>query len=432
MVQIFIILGLILLNGIFSMSEIAIIQARKTSLQSQASKGSKGAKVALDLASNSSRFLSSIQIGITLVGILTGLYSGSEISVTFANYLTSIGVSSNIALGLSQTIIVVIVTYFTIVLGELLPKRIGITSPEKVAMIVSRPMNFLSKIASPVVSLLSKSTSLFEKIFGIKEEDARVTEDEIISMVQEGTDDGEITLLEQDIVENVFTVGDLCINNIMTLRSDIVYLEKDMTEDEVRAIIEANIFEEYPVVDGGLDNVIGVLSIKDYLLNYGRQTFSLVNLVKPPIYFHETMNVYKMLEEMKKRKMSRALVCDEFGSLSGFIALKDVLEALIGNLDDAEEEPDIIERADEGGWLVDGQTLLYDFSRHFDIEDELDDEYDFSTVAGLILDHLEHIPVAGETFEWQGLHFEIVDMDGPRIDKIIVKKIEQPQIEEED
>lgn len=431
MVQIFIILCLILLNGVFSMSEIAIIQARKTRLQSDANKGSKSAKTALELASNSSKFLSSVQIGITLVGILTGLYSGSEIATTLANALNSVGVPDNIALGLSKTIIVIIVTYFTIVLGELLPKRIGITSPEKVAKIVAGPMYFLSKIGTPLVWLLSKSTSFFEKLLGIKEDDPKVTEDEIISMVQEGTDDGEITLLEQDIVENVFTVGDLCINNIMTLRSDIVYLEKDMTEEEVRAIIEANIFEEYPVVDGGLDNVIGVLSIKDYLLNHGRQTFSLENLVKPPLYFHETMNVYKMLEEMKKRKISRALVCDEFGSLSGFIALKDVIEALIGNLDDAEEEPDIIERADEGGWLVDGQTLLYDFLRHFDIEYEVE-EFDYSTVAGLVLDHLEHIPVVGETFEWQDLHFEIVDMDGPRIDKIIVKRIPEALVEEED
>ncbi len=425
MVQLIIILCLILLNGIFSMSEIAIIQARKTRLQSEANKGSKSAQTALDLASNSSKFLSSVQIGITLVGILTGLYSGSEISVTFADMLASIGVPSNIALGLSQTIIVIIVTYFTIVLGELLPKRIGITSPERVAKIVARPMAFLSKIASPIVWLLSKSTYLFERMLGIKEDDPKVTEDEIISMVQEGTDDGEITTLEQDIVENVFTVGDLSVNNIMTIRADIVYLEKDMTEEEVRAIIEENIFEEYPVVDGDLDNVIGVLSIKDYLLNHGRQSFNLVNLIKPPVYFHETMNVYKMLEEMKRRKISRALVCDEFGSLSGFIALKDVLEALIGNLDDAEEEPDIVARSDDEGWLVEGQCLLYDFLRHFDIEDELE-EYEFSTVAGLILDHLEHIPVAGETFVWQGLHFEIVDMDGPRIDKIIVKQISEP------
>ena len=403
--EVFIILFLILLNGVFSMSEIAMISARKSSLQSEAEDGNGKAKRALKLAGDPDKFLSTIQIGITLIGILTGIFSGNEIARSLGGVFEKWGVPVSTASGLAKTLIVIIVTYFSIVLGELVPKRIGMSKAEKVAKAMAGPMSVLSKIASPFIWILSKSTAGVAKMLGIKENDNNVTEDEIISLVQEGTEDGEVSAVEQDIVERVFTLGDLSVNTIMTSRQDIVWLDKTMTEAEVREVIEENIYEEYPVCDDDLDHVIGVLNIKDFLRGYGKDGFDLVKMMRDPVYFHENMTVYKVLEEMKVKRISRALVCDEFGSLCGFISLKDIMEALVGNVnDDEEEEPYIVPRlgtdgkpdtTGASGYLVEGQCPIYDF------------------------------------LSWEGFSFEVVDMDGPRIDKVLVHKIQQEPEEKE-
>lgn len=404
------------------MSEIALISARKSNLQADANKGSKAARTALNLASDPDKFLSSVQIGITLIGILTGIFSGNKIAAAFCGLLERAGMMHPVASAVSQTIIVVIVTYFSIVLGELVPKRIAMSSSEKVAKIVAGPMKVISVIASPFVWLLSKSTWLMVKILGIKSQEAKVTEEEIKSIIQEGTDEGEVSQVEQDIVERVFALGDLKVGMIMTLRSDIVWIEKDMSEDEIKSTIQENLFEEYPVADGDLDHVIGVLSLKDYVLNLSKNDFSLDKMIHEPVYFHEYMNVYTVLEEMKAKKISRALVCDEFGSCSGIITLKDIMEALIGTIsDEHQREPDIVKRKNNDGWLVDGQCTMYDFIRHFDMDDSVLVDYEYNTIAGLILDELDHVPVAGEKVVWNGFEFEVVDMDGARIDKVIVK-----------
>lgn len=423
--EVFIILILILLNGVFAMAEIAVISARKSSLQSDANKGSKAAWKALRLAENPDRFLSSVQVGITLIGLLTGMFSGNKIAAIFSDVLIGAGLNPGFATGLAQAIIILIVTYLSIVIGELVPKRIGMNAAEKVAKALAGPMGFISRVATPVVWLLSKSTSLIIRAFGIKGHESKVTEEEIKSIIQEGADVGEVLPVEQDIVGRVFILGDLSVSSIMTLRGDIVWLDKDMSEEEVRKCIEKNLYEEYPVADGDLDHVLGVLRLKDFVLNIGKDNFVLENLMTKPLYFHENMNVYKVLEEMKAKKVSRALVCDEFGSCCGIITLKDILEALIGNVDDdMEEDPEIVERTGGDGWLVDGQCTIYDFLDHFDMDEEMQD-YEYTTVAGLILDELEHVPEPGECVEWGCFRFEVVDMDGPRIDKVIVKKTEE-------
>lgn len=432
MEEIFIILFLILLNGIFSMSEISLISARKSSLQSEANKGNKSAQTALKLAENPDRFLSSVQVGITLIGLLTGMFSGNKIAAIFTDVMVRAGLSESVASALAQTIIIIVVTYFSIVLGELVPKRIGMSAAEKVAKIVAGPMKFISKLTYPLVWVLSKSTSLIVKILGVKSQESKVTEEEIKSIIQEGTEEGEVSLVEQDIVERVFTLGDLSVSTIMTLRNDVTWLEIGMNEAEVRETIENNLYEEYPVADGDLDHVVGILRLKDFVLNVGKGDFHLEKMIQTPVYFHENMNVYKVLEEMKSKKVSRALVCDEFGSCCGIITLKDILEALIGTVsDDDDSDPDIVERSGKDGWLVDGQCSIYDFLRHFDQDDEMQD-YEYTTVAGLIFDELEHMPVAGDTVEWGDFTFEVVDMDGPRIDKIIVKLKEKEDEEEDD
>lgn len=413
---------LILLNGFFAMSEIALISARRSNLQAEANSGNKGAKKALDLSSDPDRFLSAIQIGITLIGILTGIFSGNRIAADLAGMFVKAGMSASFALPLSKAVIVVIVTFLTLIFGELVPKRIGMSASEKVAKFVAGPMKFLSAVASPLVWVLSKTTRLISNILHVHDQEAKITEEEIKSIIQEGTDEGEVLPLEQDIVENVFALGDLKVSAIMTLQDDIVWLEADMGEAEVRKIIEDTLFEEYPVLDDDGD-VTGILSLKDFVVNIGKPDFNLAGMMREPVYFHENMSVYKVLEEMKQKKVSRALVCDEFGSCTGIITLKDIMEALIGNMnDDSQKEPDILLRKDGESWLVAGQCSIYDFLRHFDIDDDFLQETEFTTVAGLILEELEHVPQTGETVEWKDFIFEVVDMDGARIDKLIVKK----------
>ena len=407
------------------MSEIALISARKSSLKSEASKGSKSARKALGLQDNPDRLLSSVQIGITLIGLLTGMFSGNKIATLLAQVLADVGLEYRLASGLAQTLIIIVVTFLSIVLGELVPKRIGMNSAERVAMVMAGPMSFISKLAKPVVWLLSKSTSLIICLLGVKEQESKVTEEEIKSIIQEGTDVGEVLPVEQDIVGRVFTLGDLTVSSIMTLRSDIVWLERSMTEAEVRECIERNLYEEYPVVDNDLDHVVGILRLKDFVVNSGKPHFSLEKMLTRPTYFHENMSVYKTLEEMKSQKVSRALVCDEFGSCCGIITHKDILEALIDDMhDDIEDTPDIVERAGGGGWLVGGQCMMYEFLDHFGLDEAMQD-YEFTTVAGLILHTLERMPTVGECVRWGEFTFEVVDMDGPRIDKVIVKKVPQ-------
>lgn len=401
------------------MSEVALISARKTRLSTDAKKGSKAAGVALKLANDPDRFLSTVQIGITLIGILTGIYSGNKIASDFSDILVSWGIPVNYSATLAQGIIVVIVTYLTIIFGELVPKRIGLSIAEQAAKTVSRPMNLLSTLALPFVWLLSKSTELIFNLSGIKEVDNKVTEEEIKSIIQEGTEDGEVQPVEQDIMQRVFLLGDLKVSSIMTHKSDIVWLDTDMGADEVKKLLSQKLYEFYPIAEGDLDHVKGIVNLKDLVLHLYEPDFKLEALIHEAVFFHESMNVYKALEQMKARKISRALVCDEFGVCTGIITLRDILEGLVGTMDAPGEEPDIIKRVSGDGWLVDGQCALYDFLCYFDRQD-LFENAEYHTLGGLILQQLQHIPTSGETLQWNGFHLEIVDMDGARIDKVLV------------
>lgn len=401
------------------MSEVALISARKSRLSSDAKKGSKSAKVALKLANDPDRFLSTVQIGITLIGILTGIYSGNRIAADLTETMISWGVSVTYASALAQGIIVVVVTYLTIIFGELVPKRIGLSVAEKATKVVARPMRVLASIALPFVWLLSKSTEIIFNLLGIKETDNKVTEEEIKSIIEEGTEEGEVQPVEKDIMQRVFLLGDLKVSSIMTHKSDIVWLDMDMTADEVRAVVNENLFEFYPIADGDLDHVKGIVNLKDLVVHLSNPDFKLASLIHEATYFHESMNVYKVLEQMKMQKISRALVCDEFGICTGIITLRDILEGLVGNVDDPEEEPDIIKRVNKEGWLVDGQCSLYDFLCYFNRSD-LFEASEYHTLGGLLLKELQHIPTSGETLQWNGFTFEVVDMDGARIDKVLV------------
>lgn len=417
--DILIILILILINGLFSMCEVALITARKSSLLTDAKRGSASAKTVLKLTEEPSKFLSTIQVGITLIGILTGLFSGSAFAGDFALVFESWGLNSQLAFAVAQTIIVVVVTFFTILLGELVPKKMGMSAAEKIAKLMAGPMLFLSLIASPIVWILSHSTDWIVKILGIHSQEAKVTEEEIKSMIAEGKEDGEVQDVEQDIVERVFSLGDRTVESIMTSRSDIVWIDKDMTNSEINSLVQENLYEVYPVGDGSLDKVLGVVFLKELFGKLENVDFKIMSIIRPIQYLHENMDVYKVLQSMKDKQIGYGLVYDEFGVCQGIVTHKDILEGLVGAISDSEEEPDITERV-SGGWLVDGQCPFYDFLSHFELE-ELYSEYDYNTVGGLTLDVLEHVPVAGEKFVWNKFEFEIVDMDAARIDKLIVK-----------
>ena len=420
--EILIIFLLILLNGLFSMSEVALISARKSSINADAKRGSRAAKNVQALTDKPNRFLSTVQIGITLIGILTGMYSGDSIASDLAPVFVGWGMSASVAQSVSQVIIVVLVTYFTLIFGELVPKRFGMNAPESIAKKMSGPLLLLCGLAKPFVWILDKSTSFFVKVAKLEENEAKVTEEEIKSMIAEGTEDGEVQEVEQDIVERVFSLGDRKIESIMTSRNEIVWIDKEMTNSEIAHIVEENLYEVYPVGEGSLDEIVGVVYLKDLFGKISRPDFSIETILRPAQYFHEYTDVYKVLEQMKMLQVAYGLVCDEFGVCQGIVTHKDILEGLVGSIDD-EDEPDIVARTGGDGWLVDGQCQFYDFLAHFDKE-SLATENDYNTVGGLILELLEHIPKSGEVVEWNGFKLEVMDMDGARIDKVLVTKTE--------
>ena len=427
--EILIIVLLILLNGLFAMSEMALVSARKSNLEMQARQGSRGARKALRLAKDPDRFLSTVQIGITLIGILTGIYSGDTLAARFGEELARLGIPLRTATAIAQVVIVIVVTYLTIIFGELVPKRIGMNAAEKAASIVARPMSLLSIIASPFVWLLAKSTSGITRLLGLQKAESKVTEAEIRSIIQEGAEDGEVQQVEQQIVGRVFSLGDRTVESIMTHRSEIAWIDVSMSVDEINQIVARSPHNRYPVGDGSLDKLLGVVYLKDLFLHLNQPGFDIRTILTPGKFFHEEFEVYNALEQLRTEQLGYGIICDEFGVTRGIITLKDIFEALVGELPDPREEPDIVRR-DDGSSLIDGQCPFYDFLAAYGIEDDIPSNA-YNTVSGLILDLLGHIPTTGEKIEWRGFTFEVVDMDGARIDKLLVV-YHKPKNEEEE
>ena len=419
--DIFVILILILLNGVFSMSEIAMISARKSRLAADAKQGSRGARMALKLSDDPDRFLSTIQIGITMIGILTGLYSGAALADDVGALLHSYGMPPRTAHAVGQTVIVTIVTFLSIVAGELVPKRIGLAAANVVAKFISRPMHVLSVMAMPAVWLLSASTSLIVKVLGIRSKENSVTEDEIRSLIQDGTDAGEVRKVEQDIMERALVLGDLRVSSIMTPKVDVSALRLDMTADEVRSRLSAELHTAYPVYcDRTGDTVCGVVTLKQLILKIESADFRLKDVVTDPIYFPESMSVYDALDRMKAQKESFALVCDEFGGISGLVTPSDILDGLVGGMPQHTKTPGIENDEDGNSWIVDAQIPIYDFINYFELEDFYKPS-SYSTLGGLILEELRHVPEEGEKLEWNNVGFEVMSMNGARIGKVRVR-----------
>lgn len=422
MSDIIIILLLILLNGVFAMSEIAIISARKHVLEKKSKGGHKGAATALKLATDPDLFLSTIQIGITLIGILTGIFSGEALGGHLAKLFVEWGTPMAVALPVAKILVVAVVTYLTLVLGELVPKRIGMASADGVAQFMARPVYWLSVVAKPFVWLLAKSTSWLVSLCGIKGDGAKITEEEIKSIIQEGTEHGEVTKVEQDIMERVLLMGDLKVGSIMTHRADVAYIDVSADVEAIRAVFRTDLHDNYPVVNSSLDDVVGVITLKELILHLNDSNFDLQSLMMPIQAVYEDMSIYDCLEKlMAEHHAGFALVYDEFGECQGVITLRDIFEGLVGVVNADEEDPQIVARADGNSWLVDGQCSFYDFLVYFDMED-VSDATDYNIIGALILSRLGRFPETGEKITWNDFTLEVVDMDGVRIDKVLVTR----------
>ncbi len=423
--EILIIFFLILLNGVFSMSEIALISARKNRLETAAKKGNTNARVALDLANSPNKFLSTVQIGITLIGILTGIYSGEKITDDVKFFYDGFTVLQPYSLSLAVGTVVVVLTYFSLVFGELLPKRIGLNYPEAIAKGVAVPMKIVSIVTMPFIWLLTKSTDSILNILKIKPTaDGKVTEEEIKAIIKEGTEGGEVQEIEQDIVERVFHIGDRKVNSLMTHRQSIVYLTLEDTVEELKSKVLEELHTVYPVCEENLDEVIGIVRLKDLFLSFEKGNFDLKSITIDPFYFIEHTSAYKALENFKKTKGHYALVTDEYGVFQGIITLNDILEALVGDASDFDEDEYQLTANEDGTWYVEGHYSLHDFLTYFDMDD-LTNDYDVTTVSGLIMTELGNIPSQGEILIWNKLELEVVEMDGIKIDKILVKAIKE-------
>jgi putative hemolysin len=417
--ELLILFVLMLVNGFFSMAEIALVSARKARLEAQANRGDLRAKNALLLAQKPDSFLSTVQIGITTIGILTGIYSGDKIVDYVAGYFASFPLLASHSVGLATLVVVIIITFFSLVLGELVPKRLGMSNPEKIAKIVAPVMRLISLLVHPFVWLLSKTTTLIMKIFRVKSDDDQVTEEEIKAIISEGSEQGAIEDAEHDIIQRVFHLGDRNITSLMTHRSDVIWFDVNDNENQIREKITREPHSVYPICDKDIDNIKGIVSVKDLYVTDDNILFK--DIMKTPLFVPENISPYQLLEKFKQTKIHTSFVVDEYGTLLGLVTLNDLLEAIVGELPQQDVSDYEIKKRDDGSYLVDGQIPFYDFLTRFEKADWMNEgEQDFDTLAGFILHTLERIPNVGDKFEWKGFTLEIIDMDGHRIDKVLV------------
>ncbi len=431
MVEIFILSLLIITNAFIVLSETALISSKKNRLEASMVKGDATAKAALELKENPDLFLSTTQIYITLIAILTGVYSGERFSIYLQPLLEKSSFLKPYAATLSTVIVVIIVTLLSILFGELIPKKIAIFRPEKIAKSVAVPIKFLSTISYPLVWLLTfLSTNIF-KLFRIKAgTDNQVTEEEIKAMINEGSELGAIEEEEKDIIQRVFHLGDRSITSLMTHRTDIIWVEINEDRESIKRKIKEFQHSVYPVCKENIDDIVGVIYVKDMYL---QPNAPLSKLTRKALFVPENNSAYQVLEKVKNTKIHYAFIVDEYGSLQGMITVKDILKAIVGEMPEEEDdEYEIIERKD-GSYLIDGQIQFYDFLTWFNKTEWINEnENEFDTLAGFILNELKRIPTAGETLDWRGFNIEIIDMDGQRIDKVIVNISDEVRDEMED
>ena len=416
----FILLFLIFLNSLFVISEISLVSARKSRLESQAERGDERARIALELSNNPEKFLSAAQIGITLIAILTGVFSGEKFAGYLQPSIEKIPFLKDYANGISTTIIVILVTFLSIIFGELIPKRIGLLRAERIAKMVAQPMNMFARFTHPFVWMLNGVSNLFFRVFNIKRStDDAVTEEEIKTLITEGTEAGTIDEAEQQIIERVFHLGDRNITSLMTHRSDIIWFNLDDNEDKIKEKIIGEPHSAYPICDGNIDDIKGVVSIKDLYVSEDSTLFK--DLMQPALFIPENNSPYQVLKKFQESMIHSAFIVDEYGSILGLITLHDILEAIVGEIAQTDVMDYEIIKRDDGTYLVDGQIPFYKFLARFEKTEWMNEgEQDFDTLAGFILHELERIPKTGDKIDWKGFSIEVIDMDSHRIDKVLV------------
>jgi putative hemolysin len=415
-------------NGAFSLSEIALISARKARLQQWADDGSRNAKAALELANTPDRFLPTVQIGITLIGILTGAFGGATIAEEVTAYLQQFPLIAPFGGPAGLAFVVIVTTYLTLIVGELAPKRIALHNPERYAATMAGPMRALSVITSPVVRFLNFSTEVVIRLLRVKpSNEPSITEDEIRILINQGAAAGLFEEEEKEMVEGVFRLDDRLAGSLMTPRTETVWLDVGDSPKVILEKVSESGHSRFPVCDGGLDNVLGVVHAKDLLLRcLDGKPMDLKAKVQSPLYVYENLSALRLLKLFKKSKRYTALVVDEYGSVQGVVGMNDVLEAIVGDIPEiSEEDADAVQRED-GSWLLDGALSIDDFKQIFNKKELLGDGRGYyHTLAGFVIMQLGHIPVTGEFFEWENLRFEVIDMDGRRVDKILATPLDE-------
>jgi putative hemolysin len=422
--EILIILLLILINGVLAMSEAALLASRKARLQQLANEGDKTAASTLELLKSPNIFLSTIQIGITLIGVLAGAVGGASLAESLSASMINIpyigAYSESIALG----IVVVTITILTIWLGELVPKRFGIHKPERIANVVVGPMILISKLFSPLVKLMSAGTDFVLTLFGIKPtNEPPITEEELQVLIDQGTRAGVFEEAEQDMVEGVFSLGDTRVYSVMTPRTEIVWLDVSDTTEEILEKIGGSPYSRFPVRQDSLETIVGIVKSRDLLVTtLSNKQINLKELAKTPHFIPETMLASRALEVLKKNNAEMLLVVDEFGGVQGLLTINDILEEIVGVMEG--DEPQATQRQD-GSWLLDGMLEVDEFKEIFNLKD-LPHEDEYETLSGFIMTSLGRLPQTTDHFEWGALRFEVIDMDGRRVDKVLVTSKPKP------
>ena len=428
---ILVILLLIVINGIFVMAEMAVVSSRKPRLQQLANEGSGGAQVAVDLATNPDRFLATTQIGITLIAILAGAFGERTLAERLSTQLGNVERLAPYREGLAFTIVVVAITYVSLVIGELLPKRLALYNPERIASATAGLMDFVSRLCSPIVALISGSTRLLMGVLRLRpSEEPPVTEEEIKVMMEQGTEAGVFEEAEHDIVKSIFKLGDRAVSALMRPRREVVWLDVDDSFAENQRKLASSLYSRFPVAQGSLDNVIGIVQAKDLLTRcLAAARIDLKENLRPPLFVPEALPALKLLEMFKKSRTHLALVVDEYGGVEGLVTLNDILEDLVGDVAsvDMPEEKQVVQRPD-GSWLIDGKLQIDDLKEVLNIPKLPEEESgSYQTLGGLVMLQVGRVPVTGDVFEGQGHRFEVVDMDGKRVDKVLVSRIEKPE-----
>lgn len=419
--EILIIFLLIILNGIFAMSEISVVSSKKPRLQQRANEGDINAQRALDLAADPNPFLSTIQVGITLIGILAGALGGATLGDQLAPAIAQVPLLEPYASSIALFIVVLIITFFSIVLGEIVPKRIGLQNPERIAASLSGLMLFTSKIFKPLVWFLTKASDLTLRILGQKPSiEPPVTEEEILVQLDQGTQAGVIEETEQDMVEGVFRMHEQRVLSLMTPRSEIYWLDVNDSPEEIQRTIEESMYSSFPVCEDSLDSVLGIIKARDLLLeSLHGEPLALKRNLQPVKYIPETAFASRALEIFKSGSVEMLLIVDEFGSVQGLLTINDILEEIVGDL--TLTEPQATQRQD-GSWLLDGMLSIEDFKELFNIR-RIPDEDEYETLGGFVMTSLGRVPKPADRFEWSVYRFEVMDMDGNRVDKILVTTI---------